>query len=224
MTRIGLVSFVAALGLVSVAAAASSQQLLTPKQVSAELTARHASVDLISTQGLIAGEPAWVANGNGTKERGNAFFGTITGATCVGLGKATKGAYATFKCSLTLSRSPSPGVASGTYWVRVWGASSTCASDRAIAACPPALPAHPLPSDPRLCSLKGVPVYCMLQAAEAAVLKNGRPTAGLGCQAVSSYVYRCTWGFPPPNIVSPGAATVSFVQGKTSWTTTVTNG
>lgn len=215
MTRIAVVACVLAL-IVAGAALAASAPVWTAKQANAALVARSTKLDLISTQGLIAGEPGWAANGNGTKERGDAFFHTITAAKCAAIAEAA------FRCALTLSRSPSPGVVSSTYWVREWAPGSACLSDRSLAACPPATPAVPLSADPRVCSLRGAPVYCILQAATQAVLKNGGSLAGLGCQAKASFVYRCTWGFPPPNTTPPGSATISFVKGKTAWSTRVT--
>ena len=62
----------------------------------------------------------------------------------------------------------------------------------------------------------------MVNNAETATVRELKmqgqgPVASLGCLASTTFVYRCTW--------SPtGTATVSFVPGKSAWTTTVTLG
>ena len=149
---------------------------------------------------------------------------TVTTAKCRGLGSHTRKGYALFRCHVTWS-SPNLGGGpfAGDFWTVPW-AKSLCITDVSRGSCPPPLPAHPLPGDPRKCAAVGGvqqnPIGCVAALAKSTILKaKGEPGVGLVnemCVAGTSWtVYRCTW--------TAGAATVHFVQGKRRWTIRVTS-
>lgn len=218
MTRIA-VALVAALVLSGVALAAKAPTgppRLTVAKANAAMVTRKTYIDLVATNDLSG---HWNLAGTVTEPRGDAFFGHIASATCKGVGAPIKRAFAGFSCDLQLDMSPSPGVQSGTYWVRPISDGRVCASDRTLAACPLPLPTKPLPGDPRVCR-EGDLAYCMNEAAKAASLAHGGRPIGLGCLATKVFVYRCTW-LPPVGSTDKPGSTVTFVAGKTAWSTTV---
>jgi hypothetical protein len=166
--------------------------------------------------------------------------GPATAATCQGFGTRHKLGFASFQCQVQWSNRSdvSHTVYQAHIWMRPlpwtassrWGAARMliCASTRTLADCPPPLPARPLANDPRMCPADCSPeasVGNLALKAENVALIELRARLGvsgvfnLGCQAASVFVYRCTWAGR-----TPSTATVSFVRGKTAWTTTVTLG
>jgi hypothetical protein len=141
----------------------------------------------------------------------------LTGpVNCRGLGKARRSAYGGFLCSVQPQ-----GVQRYWLWVRPWGPSFICASNWSLFACPPRLPAHPLPGDPRVCSSFNDPLSCIIETVRTATLDQLQGRMGafsyFGCLAWAVFVYHCTWA----NGAAGGAAMVTFVPGKTSWKTVV---
>jgi hypothetical protein len=181
---------------------------------------------LVSTYGFAHNpDGSWDLTGNKAQARGYQFFDTKA-ATCRGLGAPDKSRYGGFACDLTIGVSSWPDIRTATYWIRPWSANLVCVSDRALAACPPALPAKPLPGDPRDCTnvpgnMTGDPAFCTIRAAEYAgfnaLRANGQIPILFGCLATTVFTYRCTTG--GTTTVPLRVATVAFTKGKTAWKT-----
>jgi hypothetical protein len=168
----------------------------------------------------------------------SSFNSRASAATCAGIGKATKGAYMTLRCQVEWSdpHDVSHTIYKSAFWVRPlpWRSprygspkAFVCASPRTLVDCPPPLPAKPKANDPRICPSDCNPegatgnLHGVAEQATLAQLRvQGKlPVANLGCLAATAFVYRCTW-----NDFATNFATVSFVQGKTSWKTVVRMG
>jgi len=181
------------------AGAATGPILLTPAQVAKLLVSR--------------GPTVWATTSSGYITTVSQIKPTFDSAHCRGVGAARKGRYGGFICSIHES-GPSPGQ-TATAWVRQWTTTSLCASDRALASCPPPLPAHPLAGDPRVCRLHADALSCILYSAEQAATQGlqakGLATDNLGCYASAVFWYTCQSG---TNTVA-----VTFSPQKTQWIT-----
>jgi hypothetical protein len=113
--------------------------------------------------------------------------GNVTRAACQGLGARTRihgtrlSGYALFHCQITYAPHVYGGESfTGSYWTRPWSKSAVCVSNVSQGTCPPPLPLHPLPGDPRSC-LKAAPsnVACIAQVADVAAGKpiSARPAS-----------------------------------------------
>lgn len=148
--------------------------------------------------------------------------GNLTNPTCHGLGKPAKGTYLVFSCSETFH--DAAGTSNVVMWVRPYSSTVLCQTKISVGACPPAPPAHPLSGDPRVC---GAPAfaysYCVYGAARAASQAKLRSEnligVNYGCVATTAFVYRCAGSGVGANAATN--LTVTFVQGKKSWTTKV---
>lgn len=175
----------------------------TPAQANRVLTAPTAQIASVTT----------LAGSNHSQVRS---ITGITKAACRGMGKAKRAGFPAFFCGV---QSEAGDVNA---YVRVWSSSQVCVSARSLADCPPVQTGPPLPGDPR-CGIRSAD--CMGDAARAATFEilrssDSLPVEGLGCQAVTAFVYRCTWN----SSRSPTQATVRFVQGKKAWTIRTTLG
>lgn len=145
----------------------------------------------------------------------------VNAAACRGVGSHTRAGWALFQCHLRYAvHATGSTPETGTYWTVPWKKTIVCVSNVSRGTCPPPVPAHPLPGDPRNCSvtksdpLNG-PFSCLSGTAETAASK-GQPVVNEMCVAGSKWtVYHCTW--------TVGSATVTFKQGKKRWTTIVTS-
>ena len=186
-------------------------------------TARHAQAALSSPAHKIT----WLLPaGNNTSVRsgidGNGDRARLQSATCRGLGKPLRHRHTRFSCEIqwTTTRDHILVLQGDTVWMRPWSASTICVSEDTPAdGCPPPPPAHPLKGDPRYCALgpSATGIRCVLYNARQAVKQQETGSLpNLGCMATAVFVYWCSWKN------GTGNATVRFVQGNTSWTTTVT--
>jgi hypothetical protein len=173
--------------------------LLTPAQVGKLLVSR--------------GPTVWATTSGGYSTTVSQSKPTIESARCRGVGAARKGRYGGFTCSIR-EGGANPGQ-SATAWVRPWTATSLCASDSALVSCPPPLPAHPLPGDPRVCQLHADALSCILYSAEQAATQGlqakGLATDNLGCYASAVFSYTCQSG--------TNTVTVTFAPQSTQWIT-----
>lgn len=206
MTRLLAAAAIAALALAAVAAAATTGW--TPAQMRAEVVSPATKISgakALATSGTLDGSPI-------------GFASKITAVSCSGLGKASKGTFVVFSCNLTYLAPSSSAKSQMTVWARPWSSSAVCLTAISVGACPPAPPAHPLADDPRACGEYSY-VYCIVSAAETAARSKLR-TEGLigvnyGCKATTAFVYKCSGS------AANTALTVTFLQGKAAWTTTV---
>jgi len=145
----------------------------------------------------------------GKSPRTGVMMAKITAASCTGIGTSRTPGYATFACQARWASM------SGRVWMRVASA-GVCVSNRSLGDCPPALPTHPLPGDPRLCSYNDA-AHCIHDAVRAAIVQHVGPGSQL-CTPTSAFVATCEY--------STGAEhqtyTVMFKKGATAWTMTVT--
>lgn len=201
MTRLFAAGFIAALALAGVSLAAATVGW-TPAQARAELMGPNTTL-----YGSEYGSPI----------KGLVAFHS---AACHGLGKATKGTYALFSCSMAFTSRLADGVTSATAWVRPWTATALCVTQTSAGTCPPPLPAKPLMGDPRKCGSPDL-ARCVQTSAQNAIAKQRRvdgfvTESNLACQAPTAFVYRCSWN------AGAGVGTVKFVAGKSAWSTVVT--
>lgn len=212
MARKAVFSLVSALILASAAFAASNPW--TASSVRSELVAPSAAITMAG---------AW-PSGTSTFSTPPLYSrGIAQSATCRGLGKPSGESYAVFSCATVWALTYKPGTTQQTtIWMRPWSATSICESPISIGACPPAAPAHPLRGDPRVCAESDY-VHCIVGAASAAAGAKLRAEnligVNYGCQATTAFVYRCAGAGAGTNPAT--ALTVTFLPGKTSWTTNV---
>ena len=171
--------------------------------------------------------------------RSSSFNDRAQTARCRGVGIAIKGRFAAFKCDVRWvdSRDINRAVLETVAWFRPlpWRASSrwtpmtlVCSSTRTLADCPPAIPASPLPGDPRTCPRADCSpeqsAGNLAATARAAVLLKARAASprrifvNFGCVARTAFSYRCNSGVAPSRQT---VATVSFVRGSKSWATVI---
>lgn len=204
MTRIAAVLAVA---LVFAGAALAASTGTTPGQIRAELVSPSTKIGGASTLGP-----------NGTQDGSPiGFTSKITGASCTGLGKPAKGAYLVFSCRLTYVIPSSNTTAQLAVWARPATSTSVCLTQISVGACPPPPPPHALSGDPRACGQSYV--FCVVQAADdasGAKLRAEHLTGvNYGCRATTAFVYKCS------GTAANTALTVTFVPGKTAWSTVV---
>lgn len=196
MTRLLAAAFIAALALTGVALATSTG--ITPAQIQAAL---------VSPSTIFYNATQFGGTDYGYHHRA----GDITNPTCRGLGKPAKGAYLVFSCTAS---------SWGTMWVRPYSSTVLCETAISVGACPPPPPVHPLAGDPRLCGATFAYAHCLFNAAEHAAITKLRAEnlmgVNYGCKATTAFVYKCTGSNPATDL------TVSFVAGKTTWSTKVT--
>lgn len=212
MKILALVATFSALVLVAGASAANAPGYLTTAQANQVLLAPATST-------------IWFSSGPGANRLKMDWSGqrAVIKAACRGMGVARQGRFSAFFCSVEFTyRHSSDAAFTENDYVRVWSMSKVCASSRALADCPPPLVGAPLPGDPR-CGTQSA--KCMGEVAGSKTLDALRagqflPVVNAGCLPVTAFVYGCTWS-PPGHADWPRGATVRFVKGKTSWTTTV---
>jgi hypothetical protein len=198
--RLGLLAGVIAFSLFVVIAAAAAGPHWTPKQMQAAIQQKKfggALVPDFPTRTLL-----------------DTSIVTVTTAKCRGLGSHTRKGYALFRCHVTWS-SPNLGGGpfAGDFWTVPW-TKSLCITDVSRGSCPPPLPRHPLPGDPRKCAAAAGNVICIAEAA-GLLARKGQTVVNESCVAGAVWTtYNCTW--------NAGGATVKFVRHPGRWTTSVT--
>ena len=157
-------------------------------------------------------------------------------AKCSGIGQAHDGGFSGFSCSITWkSTSDATGtVYTQQLWVRLWPSQSSavtspvpCVTNKTfVAYCPPAPTGAMLPGDPRAQLGYAASSYMSGRAATLTLAKlraGGLPSvANLLCSPIAAFAQRCTWGAPDLPPADVGSSTVRWIEGKTSWTTTIT--
>lgn len=139
--------------------------------------------------------------------------GTFSGV-CKGAGKARKGAFAAFRCSMGWQLAGPP-LQSGkqTVWAKPMSGGRVCASTSSLKACR-LLAKRPLADDPTKCQVND-PTACAQAASKAAIVAKHGGQVNLACtQGSDVYHWACT--------SSGGPYTVVWSKGVSQWNARVT--